>query len=169
MLDMAILLRPTDFLSGLLRVWCDPTPRRMNILLAAFTRDWLLAWICRALQPTTVRTQSTVALQGEPRTVLGARMRSCKPSNDELPGCQPLGIRTAEIVRICGNMWLFGRAGGGVLARLFVFSLSFSRLDWVVVAAGSLHCQPQVASGAPWSNSGRCEIETSQFETQCSK
>ena len=104
MLDMAILLRPTDFLSGLLRVWCDPTPRRMNILLAAFTRDWLLAWIYRALQPTTVRTQSTVALQGEPRTVLGARMRSCKPSNDELPGCQPLGIRTAEIVRICGNM-----------------------------------------------------------------
>ena len=99
---MAILLRPTDFLSGLLRVWSDPTPRRMNILLAAFTRDWLLAWICRALQPTTVRTQSTVALQGEPHTVPGARMRSCKPSNDELPGLPASGYQNC---RNCQNLW----------------------------------------------------------------
>ena len=72
MLDMAILLLvPLTFCLLPAGELCDPTPHRMNILLAAFTRQTprlvMLAWKYPAEQ-TTVRLESGVLLQTKPHS-----------------------------------------------------------------------------------------------------
>ena len=165
MLDMAILLLvPLTFCPADWRaVWPHPphlsTPPRMNILLAAFTRPtrWvMLAWKHPGEQ-TTVRPRlhhhhrivaNRASQQSHQRQ---PEMRSWKPSNHDWTGSLWASDlpNLSEFVGMCEWLW--------VASRLFLcfFSCHFPGSTGLLAVAW-VHWQPQVASGAPWSNSGWC-------------